>query len=116
MRAYFWPERMPRDDGSSRIVPVFPSAVFRRRFRKSRALFDHIFAGVTRESDLLRAGLNKNATGRLGASPLRKVMPAMGQLVENDVGVDSADEYRRLGESTALKSVKELCDTVMKRF
>lgn len=80
-----------------------------------RDLFYRIFSGVKIESEYLRAGLNLDATGLLGWSPLKNVVSAIRQLV-NGVCADSEDDYGHLGESTASKSLKAFCDAVIKRF
>lgn len=54
--------------------------MFVRRFIITGAVLDRILGSVFERSDYLWARLKQKATGRLGASPLQKVVPSMRQL------------------------------------
>lgn len=78
-------------------------------------MFNKILLDTTEDCYYLRAGLNLNCAGKLGASPLQKVVTAVWQLAYG-CSADSLDEYCRLGESTALSSMKEFCPSVVSCF
>lgn len=115
MLDYFWPVNQLRNDGSGLTGPVYPECRFERRFRMPRNVFDLIFERTVINSAYLRAGLRPNCTGKLGASPLQKTVAAMRQLAYG-ASADSMDEYCRIGESTALKSLKRFCEAVVHFF
>jgi hypothetical protein len=79
-----------RDDNSDCSGPIYDDRDFERRFRMSRALFDRVLLAVVADNDYLRLGLKRNAVGVLGASPLQKVVAAMGQLTLG-IGADAVD-------------------------
>lgn len=56
-----------------------------------------------------------NCGGKLGLYPLQKVVAAIRQLCYG-FSADSMDDYIRIGESTALESLKVFCRTVIKCF
>ena len=72
-------------------------------------------AAVTADSEYLRAGLRPNCAGKFGLIALQKVVAAPGQLTYG-VASDAVDEYVRIGESTARKSLSEFCKSVVSRF
>ena len=105
---YFWPVDQPRDDGLGQYGPVYSEKRFERRFRIPREIFNTVFQSVAIVSDYLRQFMKPNCVGKLGASPLQKVVAAFRQLAY-DASPDSLDEYCRIGESTSLLSLKKFC-------
>jgi hypothetical protein len=63
---------------------------FSRRFRMPRVCFGMIFAVVVADCSFFRRGLEPDATGKLGATPLQKVVAAMRHL-SLGVGGDAVD-------------------------
>ncbi|XP_062103035.1 uncharacterized protein LOC133814033 [Humulus lupulus] len=93
--------------------PRFSASMFRRRFRMGRALFFHIYDVVQRHDNYFvqrRDGLCK-----LGLSDLQKVT-AVFRMLAYGVPADATDEYIKIGESTALESLKRFCRAVVEVF
>ena len=57
----------------------------------------------------------RNAAGPLGLSCLQKVVAAF-QMLAYGVAVDAMDDYIRIGESTALESLRKLVTVVVQVF
>lgn len=115
MLDYFWPATVERDDGYGKRGPVFSAALFKRRFRMPRPVFDKIFSAVVAHNAYLRAGLEPDETGRLGPTPLQKVTAALRQLAYG-VGPDFCVDYCDIDESTAAQSMKEFCQAMVEVF
>jgi Plant transposon protein len=115
MLDYFWPFDAERDDHSGRFGPVYDERDFERRFRMPRSVFHTIFAAVVEDNEYLRLGLKRDATGILGATPLQKVVAAIRQL-SLGIGADAIDEYCRVSETVALKSMKQFVTSVTRIF
>ncbi|XP_050236726.1 uncharacterized protein LOC126686632 [Mercurialis annua] len=93
--------------------PVYPSNVFRRRFRMNRPLFLHILNVIQDCDDYF---IQKNdVLGRIGLSGLQK-MTACIKMLAYGVSADCVDEYVRIGESTTIKSLKRFCEAIIKCF
>ena len=107
-------------------VPDYSSDdLFRRRFRMSKALFKRLFGAVKRHDrffqvsrcfkfDMFLQDL-PDAAGRLGPSGLLKFLSALKMLAE-DRAADSVDDQYSCSESTAMKAMKRLCETVVQLF
>ncbi|XP_042962638.1 uncharacterized protein LOC122296908 [Carya illinoinensis] len=93
--------------------PVYPSNLFRRRFRMSRPLYLRILNEV--ESNDPYFVQRRDNAGRLGLSCMQKVTAALRMLAYGVTG-DFMDEYIRIGESTAMESLKKFCETVVTVF
>ena len=93
--------------------PVYPSNLFRRRFRMSRPLFLRIL----REVELYEPYFvqRRDNAGRLGLSSIQKVTAALRMLAYGVTG-DFMDEYIRIGESTAMESLKKFTNTLVNVF
>lgn len=115
MMDYFWPNGKVRMDGSMKMGPVYSKEQFRRRFSISRALFDRVFTKVVVNEHYFQKGLRPNCVGKLGLTPLQKVAAAIRQL-SYGTSADASDEYIRIGESTALESLKMFCRSVNNAF
>ncbi|KAL8125321.1 hypothetical protein AgCh_012851 [Apium graveolens] len=57
----------------------------------------------------------RNAAGQPGLSPLQKITAAFRMLAYG-VPADATDEYIKIGESTALESLKKLCRAIVEIF
>lgn len=94
-------------------APVYPPNIFRRRFRMNRDLFLRILNSV--ESHEPYFVQRRNAAGTLGISCLQKVSAAL-RILAYGVGADLMDEYIRIGETTAIKSMKLFVKAVISIF
>ncbi|XP_042964635.1 uncharacterized protein LOC122298854 [Carya illinoinensis] len=93
--------------------PVYPSNLFRRRFRMSRPLFLRILNKV--ESYDPYFVQRRDNAGRLGLSCMQKITVALRMLAYGVTG-DFINEYIRIGESTAMESLKKFSETVVTVF
>uniref|UniRef100_A0A2N9HJM7 DDE Tnp4 domain-containing protein n=1 Tax=Fagus sylvatica TaxID=28930 RepID=A0A2N9HJM7_FAGSY len=93
--------------------PVFPSYIFRRRFRMSRPLFFRLQSALEAYDPYFIQ--KRNVAGTLGLSSLQK-MTATLRIFAYGVAADSTDEYVRLGESTAVESLKKFVKVVVNIF
>ena len=79
-RDYFWPRDEVRDDGSLMTGPVYPENIFERRFSVTKSVFNCLFTGLVRLSGYFRKDPKPDCCGKMGISPLQKVVAAMRQL------------------------------------
>ncbi|XP_062100905.1 uncharacterized protein LOC133806834 [Humulus lupulus] len=93
--------------------PRFSASMFRRRFRMGRALFLHIYDVVQRHDNYFVQ--RRDGLGKLGLSGLQKVT-AVFRMLAYGVPADATDEYIKIGESTALESLKRFCRAVVEVF
>jgi hypothetical protein len=93
--------------------PVFPPHLFRRRFRMSRELFFRLqYALEAHDPYFIQ---KRNAAGTLGLSSLQKMTAAL-RILAYGVAADSTDEYVRIGESTAIESLRRFVKAVVNIF
>ena len=92
---------------------VYPPNVFRRRFRMSRSLFLRIHSRVEATEPYFVQ--KRNAANTLGLSSLQKMTAAIRMLAYG-VSADFMDEYIRIGETTAIKSLKKFVKAVVSIF
>ncbi|KAL7224560.1 hypothetical protein ACSBR1_025929 [Camellia fascicularis] len=93
--------------------PVYPPKLFQRRFRMNHSLFLHIQSKVKAyEAYFVH---KRNGAGVLGLSSLQKITAALRMLAYG-VATDFMDEYLRIGESTAMKSLKKFVKVVVAIF
>ncbi|KAF8392897.1 hypothetical protein HHK36_021137 [Tetracentron sinense] len=93
--------------------PVYPPILFRRRFRMQRSLFLRIQYAVEAYDPYFVQKID--AIGMLGLSSLQKITAAMRMLAYG-VAADYVDEYVRIGESTAIESLKKFVQAVVAIF
>ena len=94
-------------------TPVYPPNLFRRRFRMSRNLFLRIQHEVEAyESYFIQ---KRDNAQKWGLSSLQKITAALRKLAYG-VTADFMDEYVRIGESTAMKSLKKFVKAVVDIF
>ena len=88
-------------------------AFFRRRFRMGRPLFLRIVNGVEQYDPYFVQ--TTDAIGNLGLSSLQKVTAAF-RILTYGTPTDSVDEYVRIGESTAIESLRRFVQAVIAVF
>lgn len=93
--------------------PTYPDYIFRRRFRMRRSLFVRIQAAI--ESHDPYFVQRYNAAGVLGLSSLQKITAAL-RIIAYGVPADAIDDYIRIGESTAIESLKKFVTTIVQIF
>ncbi|XP_074589601.1 uncharacterized protein LOC141845444 [Curcuma longa] len=93
--------------------PTYNAAIFRRRFRMGRSLFMRIFNAVSNHDNYFVQ--KRDGVGKLGLSGLQK-MTAAFRILPYGVPADATDEYIKIGESTAIESVKRFCRAVVEVF
>ncbi|XP_021766673.1 uncharacterized protein LOC110731148 [Chenopodium quinoa] len=92
---------------------VYSDKQFRRRFRMNRSLFNRIMNTVVETDEFFKQ--RRDATGRLGLSPLQKCTAAIRMLAYG-LAPDAVDEYVRMGQTTARRSLHHFCEGVIKNF
>ncbi|KAJ9551613.1 hypothetical protein OSB04_015658 [Centaurea solstitialis] len=94
-------------------TPLYNDAMFRRRFRMSRSLFLRIVDEVKSHDGYFVQ--RRDLVGRLGLSPLQKVT-AVFRMLAYGQPADSTDEYVKIGQSTAIESMKRFCRAIVEIF
>ena len=94
-------------------TPTFGPRLFRRRFRMNRPLFFRIQHAVEAYDPYFVQ--RRDACGALGLSSLQKISAAFRMLAYG-VPADSVDEYVRIGESTAIESLKKFVKAIIAVF
>ncbi|XP_066314837.1 uncharacterized protein [Miscanthus floridulus] len=112
--------KRPREEAHKKLVndyflenPLYPSNIFRRRFRMSRPLFLHIVEALGQWSDYFTQRVD--AVNRQGLSPLQKCTAAILQLATGS-GADELDEYLKIGENTTMEVLKNFVKGVREVF
>ena len=103
-------ERLYRDYFAT---PCVYESFFRRRFRMSRHLFLRIVNEVEQYDPYFIQ--RTDAVGVLGLSSLQKITAAY-RILAYGTPADSVDEYIRIGESTAIKSLRRFVKAVITMF
>eukprot|EP00267_Zea_mays_P054706 XP_020407963.1 uncharacterized protein LOC109945971 [Zea mays] len=93
--------------------PTYPEKMFRRRFRMSSSLFKRIAKAVEQHDNYFVQ--KRNGAGLLGFSCVQKVTAAYRQLAYG-VPADYVDEYLRIGESTAIESLRKFVRAICEVF
>ncbi|XP_028059584.1 uncharacterized protein LOC114263284 [Camellia sinensis] len=93
--------------------PIYPPNVFRRRFRMNRSLFLRIHSTLKAHEPYFVQ--KRNGARVLGLSSYQKMTAALRMLAYG-VAADFMDEYVRIGESTAMKSLKKFVKAVVTIF
>ena len=93
--------------------PVYNGTMFCRRYRMSRSLFIRIVDAVKDHDRYFQQRWDN--TGRPGLSPIQKITVAFRMLAYG-VPADATDEYIRIGESTAIESMKRFCRAMVEIF
>ncbi|XP_042400159.1 uncharacterized protein LOC121989924 [Zingiber officinale] len=92
---------------------LYNDAMFRRRFRMGRNLFMRICDAVTNHDNYFIQ--RRDGLGRLGLPSLQKITAAF-RILAYGVPADATDEYIKIGESTAIESVKRFCRAIVEVF
>jgi len=93
--------------------PKFTESQFRRRFRMSRRLFFRITNAVEAHNPYFKQ--RTDALGVLGLSCLQKVTTAH-RILAYAILVDLTDEYLRIGEITAIESLRAFVKAIIEVF
>ena len=92
---------------------VYPPHIFRKRFRMHRHLFLRIRSAIEVYDPYFVQ--RRDAYGRLGLSSFQKMIAALRMLAYG-VAADLTDEYVRIGETTAILSMKRFVKAVVSVF
>ncbi|XP_022576063.2 uncharacterized protein LOC111216059 [Brassica napus] len=92
---------------------TYPSHMFRRRFRMNKSLFMRIIDRLSAEIPYFQQ--RRDATGRLGLSPLQKATAAI-RMMAYGCPADAVDEHLRLGETTALLCLEHFVQGIINLF
>ncbi|XP_028096218.1 uncharacterized protein LOC114296126 [Camellia sinensis] len=92
---------------------IYPPKLFRRRFRMNRSLFLRIKSEVEAYEPYFVQ--KRNGARVLGLSSLQKITAALRMLAYG-VAPNFMDEYLRIGESAAMKSLKKFVKAVVSIF
>ncbi|KAF5454802.1 hypothetical protein F2P56_024440 [Juglans regia] len=95
------------------VNPIYPSNLFRMRFRMNHLLFLYILNGVESYEPYF-VHIRDNA-GRLGLSSMQKITATLRMLAYGVTG-DFMDEYIRIGKSTAMENLKRFFETIISIF
>ncbi|XP_047938227.1 uncharacterized protein LOC125185687 [Salvia hispanica] len=93
--------------------PRYTPEIFHRRFRMSQRLFIHIADCLSQRYRCFT--LRSDATGRPGLSTYQKCTAAIRQLAYAGLA-DMFDEYLQMGETTALKTLRQFCKGIKELF
>lgn len=110
-KKYFWPETIQRP-GTNDFGPEQPEHVFERRFRMPRVIFNRVMATCISQSTYIRQGLNPDCTGRIGITPLIKIICAL-KMISYGLPADMADDMFDISETTANLCLESFCAAVM---
>ncbi|XP_021738184.1 uncharacterized protein LOC110704674 [Chenopodium quinoa] len=109
-----------REEGHARLyndyfaeVPVYPSSLFRRRFRMRKHVFERLLNAVTQHDPWFQQ--RRDAAGRLGLSPLQKCTAAVRQLAYGCAS-DACDEYVHISEATSRLALQKFTEGVINLF
>ncbi|XP_024004407.1 putative nuclease HARBI1 [Eutrema salsugineum] len=91
---------------------TYPPHIFRRRFRMNKPLFMHIERLSEKVSFFQK---KRDATGRYGLSTIQKCTTAI-RILAYGCASDAVDEYLRLGETTALRCLKNFVEGIINVF
>ena len=93
--------------------PRYGDDIFRRRYQMSRNLFMRIVDAVKQHDSYFQHRID--AIGRCGLSTLQKVT-AVFRMLAYGLPADATDEYVKIGESTAIESMKRFCRAIVEIF
>ncbi|KAL2461631.1 putative harbinger transposase-derived nuclease [Abeliophyllum distichum] len=93
--------------------PRYNESMFRRRFRMSRNLFLRIVQAVEGHDKCFNQ--KRDGVGKLGLSAFQKIT-AVFRMLAYGVAADATDEYIKIGESTAIESLKRFCRAIVEVF
>ncbi|KAL2472100.1 putative harbinger transposase-derived nuclease [Abeliophyllum distichum] len=91
----------------------YNESMFRRRFQMSRNLFLRIVQAVEGHDKYFNQ--KRDGVGKLGLSAFQKIT-AVFRMLAYGVAADATDEYIKIGESTAIESLKRFCRAIVEVF
>ena len=100
-----------REEGHAR--PTYTDTQFRRRFRMRRSLFMRIEEAVMANDNYFTQ--RTDAVGICGLSSLQKVTAALRMLAYG-TAADAIVDYVRIGESTAIESLRRFVKSIVEVF
>jgi hypothetical protein len=112
---YIWPFEEIRPDTTNEFGPRAPEEAFERRFHMPRVVFNRLFEKVVQQSEYSCKGLNPNAVGQTGTTPLLKVIVAIRTLA---YALPSAipDDMFEASETTASMCLHKFARVVVECF
>ena len=93
--------------------PVYSPVTFQRRFKMRRPLCLRILNGIEALNPYFVQ--KQDAAHVVGLSPLQKMTSAM-RILSYGAAADAVDDYIRIGESTAIQSLQQFCNSVIEIF
>lgn len=93
--------------------PTYSDYIVRRRFLMRRTLFSRIQSAIQSHDPYFVQ--RHNAAGVLELSPLQKITAAL-RIIAYGVPADAIDDYIRIGESTAIESLKRFVVAIVQVF
>ncbi|XP_042973083.1 uncharacterized protein LOC122304885 [Carya illinoinensis] len=93
--------------------PIYPSNLFRMRFRMSHPLFLHILNEVEFYEPFFIQ--KRDNAERLSLSSMQKIIAAL-RILAYEITGDFMDEYIRIGENTVMESLKKFSKTIVSVF
>ena len=94
-------------------TPLYNDVMFCRRYRMSRSFFLCIINAVKGHDNYFTQ--QRDRLGRLRLSPIQKVTVVFRMLAYG-LPADATDEYVKIGESTAIESMKRFCRAIVEIF
>ena len=98
--------------GVNAVAPIYDDRAFETRFRVPRSVFRRVYQAVKNEPFFQQ---RINATGRLQAHPLQKVVTPFRVIASGETA-DRADEYVRLSRSTVAQATTLLLEFIVLRW
>ncbi|XP_073067236.1 uncharacterized protein [Primulina eburnea] len=92
--------------------PRYNEAMFRRRFRMSRDLYFRIADDLKNHDHYFTQ--RRDGIGRLGLSTNQKITSL--RMLAYGTPADAADEYIKIGESTALECMQRFCRDIVEVY
>lgn len=109
---YFWPSDLLRP-GTNSFGPEQSESAFERRFRMPRNIFNKVMETCLAHSPYIIQGLKPDCTGKMGISPLMKVICALRTL-SYGISADLSEDMFNISETTANKCLEEFSEAVIK--
>lgn len=92
---------------------TYDEKFFLRQFRMQKTMFLRIMSDLEAHDDFFK--LRCDAAGKLGLSPVQKCTAAL-RMLSRGAAAGDLDEYVRIGESTALLTLRKFCTGVIEVY
>ncbi|KAF8394202.1 hypothetical protein HHK36_020409 [Tetracentron sinense] len=89
---------------------TYPADYFHRRYQMRQELFLRILEDIEAYNEYFVQ--RKDCCGRLGCSSVQKMTTAI-RILAYGLSTVHCDEYLKIGESTAIESLKRFCEVVI---